>query len=67
MSAAASRDGSLRPDRLVERSPELALRNISKRFGAIVALDDVGLEVNRGEVDFDQVHKRRVSSRFRRY
>ena len=50
MSAAASRDGSLRPDRLVERSPELALRNISKRFGAIVALDDVGLEVNRGEV-----------------
>ena len=50
MSAAASRDESLRPDRLVERSPELALRNISKRFGAIVALDDVGLEVNRGEV-----------------
>jgi ABC-type sugar transport system ATPase subunit len=50
MSAAASKDKSLRPDRLGERSPELALRKVSKRFGAIVALDDVSLEVNRGEV-----------------
>ena len=32
------------------RSPELVVRNLSKRFGAIVALDDVSLEVNRGEV-----------------
>ena len=38
------------PDSLLEGPPELALRNISKRFGAIVALDDVSLEVNRGEV-----------------
>ena len=30
--------------------PELALRRLSKRFGAIVALDDVTLDVNRGEV-----------------
>ena len=50
MNAAGSKDEPFRPDRLVERPPELALRNISKRFGAIVALDDVGLEVNRGEV-----------------
>ena len=50
MSAAGSKDEPFRPDRLVDRPPELALRNISKRFGAIVALDDVGLEVNRGEV-----------------
>lgn len=32
------------------RSPELVVRNLSKRFGAIVALEDVSLEVNRGEV-----------------
>jgi D-xylose transport system ATP-binding protein len=50
MSDAASRDEPLRPYPHVERPPELALRNISKRFGAIVALDDVSLEVNRGEV-----------------
>ncbi len=50
MSFAHSKDEPSRPDRGAERSPELALKNISKRFGAIVALDDVSLEVNRGEV-----------------
>ena len=50
MNPAASRDEPLRPYPHVERPPELALRNVSKRFGAIVALDDVSLEVNRGEV-----------------
>jgi D-xylose transport system ATP-binding protein len=49
MSATESKDGPA-SERQVENSPELALRNISKRFGAIVALDDVSLEVNRGEV-----------------
>ena len=50
MSGTASKGEPLNPDSLLERPPELALRNISKRFGAIVALDDVSLEVNRGEV-----------------
>ena len=38
------------PSKREPRYPELVLRNLSKRFGAIVALDDVSLEVNRGEV-----------------
>jgi D-xylose transport system ATP-binding protein len=38
------------PSKREPRAPELVLRNLSKRFGAIVALDDVSLEVNRGEV-----------------
>jgi D-xylose transport system ATP-binding protein len=50
MSAAASKDEPSRPRPEVENPPELALRNISKRFGAIIALDDVSVEVNRGEV-----------------
>lgn len=50
MSETASKGEPSNPDALVEHPPELALRNISKRFGAIVALDDVSLEVNRGEV-----------------
>lgn len=50
MSGTASKGEASNPDSLLERPPELALRNISKRFGAIVALDDVSLEVNRGEV-----------------
>ena len=50
MSGTASKGEPSNPDSLVEHPPELALRNISKRFGAIVALDDVSLEVNRGEV-----------------
>jgi D-xylose transport system ATP-binding protein len=50
MSAAGSNDQPMRSDPPLERPPELSLRNISKRFGAIVALEDVSLEVNRGEV-----------------
>ena len=50
MSATLSKDEPSEPGRETKGSPELALRNISKRFGAIVALDDVSLEVNRGEV-----------------
>lgn len=50
MSGTASKGEASNPDSLLEGPPELALRNISKRFGAIVALDDVSLEVNRGEV-----------------
>jgi D-xylose transport system ATP-binding protein len=50
MSAAGSNKTPLGSGPPVERPPELALRNISKRFGAIVALEDVSLEVNRGEV-----------------
>lgn len=50
MSGASSQGEQFNSDSLVEHPPELALRNISKRFGAIVALDDVSLEVNRGEV-----------------
>jgi D-xylose transport system ATP-binding protein len=38
------------PSKREPPSPELVLRNLSKRFGAIVALDEVSLEVNRGEV-----------------
>ncbi|MBV9489118.1 MAG: sugar ABC transporter ATP-binding protein [Verrucomicrobia bacterium] len=38
------------PSKREPRAPELVLRNLSKRFGVIVALDDVSLEVNRGEV-----------------
>ena len=38
------------PVKRESRPPELAIRNLSKRFGAIVALDDVSLEVNQGEV-----------------
>ena len=50
MSVAASKEEPLRSGLPGEHFPELALRNISKRFGAIVALDDVSFEVNRGEV-----------------
>jgi D-xylose transport system ATP-binding protein len=50
MSGTPSKGEASNPDSLLEGPPELALRNISKRFGAIVALDDVSLEVNRGEV-----------------
>ncbi|MBV9671943.1 MAG: sugar ABC transporter ATP-binding protein, partial [Verrucomicrobia bacterium] len=50
MNATTSKDESPRPDRVLGSVPELALRNVSKRFGAIVALDEVALEVNRGEV-----------------
>ena len=50
MSGTSSKGEQFDSDSLVEHPPELALRNISKRFGAIVALDDVSLEVNRGEV-----------------
>jgi D-xylose transport system ATP-binding protein len=50
MSAAPANDEPSEPRSGVEHIPELALRNISKRFGAIIALDDVSLEVNRGEV-----------------
>jgi D-xylose transport system ATP-binding protein len=50
MSAAAAGDDPFKPRPQVEHTPELALKNISKRFGAIIALDDVSLEVNRGEV-----------------
>jgi D-xylose transport system ATP-binding protein len=50
MSAAPAKDEPSRRRPEVGHTPELALRNISKRFGAIIALDDVSLEVNRGEV-----------------
>jgi D-xylose transport system ATP-binding protein len=50
MSVTASNDEPINPDRHLEAPPELGLKNVSKRFGAIVALDDVSLEVNRGEV-----------------
>lgn len=49
MNLTASKDESLPPEPPAA-PPELSLKNISKRFGAIVALDDVSLEVNRGEV-----------------
>ena len=42
MSGASSQGEQFNSDSLAEHPPELALRNISKRFGAIVALDDVG-------------------------
>jgi D-xylose transport system ATP-binding protein len=38
------------PSKREPRPPELVIRNLSKRFGAIVALDDVSLEVSSGEV-----------------
>ncbi|MBV8417069.1 MAG: sugar ABC transporter ATP-binding protein, partial [Verrucomicrobia bacterium] len=38
------------PSEREPRPPELVIRNLSKRFGAIVALDDVSLEVSTGEV-----------------
>ena len=50
MTAAGSDDAAFRAEGPAKRPPELVLRDISKRFGAIVALDGVSLEVNRGEV-----------------
>ena len=37
-------------EKAAERAPALVLRNISKRFGALVANDDISLAINRGEV-----------------
>jgi ABC-type sugar transport system ATPase subunit len=37
-------------DTVTDARPVLAVRHASKRFGAVVALDDVTLHVNRGEV-----------------
>jgi D-xylose transport system ATP-binding protein len=50
MMSAAAKDDQFKPSSEFEPIPELALKNVSKRFGAIIALDDVSLEVNRGEV-----------------
>jgi D-xylose transport system ATP-binding protein len=50
MTAAESNDAPFRAQEPAKHPPELVLRDISKRFGAIVALDGVSLEVSRGEV-----------------
>jgi D-xylose transport system ATP-binding protein len=50
MTTAESNEPPFRAEGPGKHPPELVLRDISKRFGAIVALDGVSLEVHRGEV-----------------
>jgi D-xylose transport system ATP-binding protein len=50
MTTAESNEPPFRVEGPGKHPPELVLRDISKRFGAIVALDGVSLEVHRGEV-----------------
>ncbi|MFQ5622213.1 MAG: ABC transporter ATP-binding protein [Paracoccaceae bacterium] len=38
------------PHRQMDNGPVLSLRNLSKRFGSVVANDDVSLDLHRGEV-----------------
>ena len=43
-------DGDVRRPAAADNAPALSVRNLSKRFGDRVALDDVSFDVGRGEV-----------------
>jgi len=45
-----ARPGTAEPWRDPDAEPYLCIRNVTKRFGAFVALDDVSLDIYRGEL-----------------